>query len=142
MASHPDSRLIKVLGGGLFALGAAIAVVPQFTQCDGAMAMCLSTAKWEIAVGAAVMALAVLVIVARQRVRQAAAVGAGALAMLSIALPTAITGLCADPMMRCQMYLRPSIIVLGVITLALSVGVLGVAAFARRPAGESDRPAA
>ncbi len=136
MAVPSHSRLVTALGGVLLALGAAVAIVPRFTECSSPTAMCRSTARWEIVVGAAIAVLAVLVIVTPRRVRQAAALGAAALAVLSILLPTSITGVCSDPMMHCRKYLEPTSILLGVVALVVSLVVFGLVTLSgKRPAG-------
>jgi hypothetical protein len=141
MASVPDSRLAKSLGALLLVFGAAIAIVPQYTKCRDAMAVCHTTARWEIVAGGAIVALAVAVIFTRRRLRLAAAVAAAGVSALSIALPTSLTGLCTDPMMRCQMYLKPTSILLGVGALVVSVLVVGLAAAAERQTSGVQREA-
>jgi hypothetical protein len=137
------SRLFTITGAVLFVIGAAVAIVPYFAKCNEPMAACVTTAKWEIVVGAGIAVLAVLVIAAtRSWVRLIAAGGATALAALSIALPTAITGLCSDPMMRCQVYFRPSSIILGVVGLIVGAGILGITVARQRSSEESARRAA
>lgn len=109
----------------LLGLGIAVAVVPQFTKCANNMAGCAGTAAAEIFVGVGIALAAVVVMLAVQPlVRIIAASVAEGLSFVVIALPLFITGTCMVDMMRCNTLMKPSLIVLGVIGVILSLVLL------------------
>lgn len=115
----------RTLASILVGLGIAVAVVPQITKCEKHMAGCAGTATAEIAVGVGiVLAALVIMLAAKPIIRIIAASVAEGLSFVVIALPLFITGTCKMDMMRCNTLMKPSLIVFGVIGVALSLALL------------------
>ena len=124
----------KVMGGLIVFLALVIAIVPAFTDClsqgraittqDGKSVpmKCHWTGIAEIGV-AIPLAMIGLLSFRKQRkesTRSLAAVGfaCGALALL---FPTYLIGVCAMPTMICNMIMRPTLVLSGILIMAASV---------------------
>ncbi|GAB4287522.1 MAG: hypothetical protein Kow0067_12570 [Coriobacteriia bacterium] len=115
----------RIVPGALVAVGVAVAVVPQVTKCATHMAGCAGTAQAEIIVGVGIaLSGLVILLAATPVVRIIAASVAEVFSFVAIALPLFITGTCGMEMMRCNVLLRPSTIVLGVVSIGLSLALL------------------
>ncbi|MBQ3795086.1 MAG: DUF4418 family protein [Butyrivibrio sp.] len=101
-------------------LGLLAAVGPRtlFPVCSAAeMKMrCYYTANAELVVGILAAAVgAALLFVADRKLKIALSAGVVILGLLILLFPTAITGVCGNPMMHCVSLTKPSLIVIGVL---------------------------
>jgi hypothetical protein len=129
----------KIMGGLLIVLGLVIAIVPVFTDClsqgkqlttaAGALVpmKCHWTAMASIGVGL-IMGLAGIFSLFSKRnetTRTLSGIG-GASGALAIAFPTVLIGVCANPMMYCNMVEKPTLILSGIVAIAASAVIFGV----------------
>jgi hypothetical protein len=150
---------MKAIGVILLIAAVAIAVVPQFTDCESqGRALTLQNGRsvpmkchWtaQAALGLA-LPVAVVGALTLFRGRKPGAtnlgiVGAG-LGAIAILLPISLIGVCASPDMICNSVMRPFMILTGgVITVASAAGFLlasrdAARARAQAPAGQSGTP--
>lgn len=125
---------MKIAAVLMIVLALLIGVVPQFTDCQSqGRQLTLENGKtipmkchWT---GQAEMALAgpllvtgsLLAINKRKETLHGLSVLGGILGIFVILLPTALIGVCANPDMICNSVMRPTLILLGSLILALSV---------------------
>ncbi|MBW3088953.1 DUF4418 family protein [Bifidobacterium sp. 82T24] len=106
-------------------LGVLIAVAPHtFAHvCKVTeMAMkCHWTARAEIGVGAMIVVLGLIALFAETKVRIGLGIAVALAGALAIAVPTVLIGVCPGAMMHCHMVARPTLIVLGVLTIVFAV---------------------
>lgn len=136
----------KVLGVALVIAAILVAVIPYFNNCtaeglfittkDGRQIdmKCYWTSRAEL--GVAIPLLAVGIITAtskRKSTLMAMAVLGGLLSAVTFALPTVLIGVCMMDK-SCLNVMKPSMMMLGVVGIALSVAV---AMFARRTNGDA-----
>jgi hypothetical protein len=128
---------VRVPGIILILLALAIAIVPQFTDCEaqghsivlpnGATIpmKCHWTARAEIATAVPLVAVGGMIAASnRQRtVRALAAVGI-LLGVMSLLLPATLIGVCPNPDMLCNMVMRPALMFAGVLAIAISLVAL------------------
>jgi hypothetical protein len=117
---------MKSAAFGIAALAAIIAVVPQLTDCGESM-RCHWTAQASIAVGIPMAASGVLAAFGRSKAaRRSLAVVGSIMGACSILLPTSLIGVCASDMMLCNLVMKPTLILSGMLVIALcAVMVLG-----------------
>jgi len=126
---------MKIIGFLIMALAVLIAVVPIFYNCqhDGkALTLvngmkvpmkCFWTAMAAIATAVPLFLIGLLQTVSRQKeTRRALGAVGGVLGIMAIALPTVLIGVCIHPDASCNLVMKPALIFMGVVTLALGVG--------------------
>jgi hypothetical protein len=104
--------------------GALIAIAPQtFAHaCNGhepAMA-CHYSQQAATGIGVVILALGVVALFVCPKVRIGLNIAALANALLLLAVPTFLIGVCKGAMMHCHMVMLPTLIVLGVLTLVFA----------------------
>jgi hypothetical protein len=124
----------KVLGGLIIVMALVVGIVPLFTDClsqgrslttsTGAQVpmKCHWTSIAEIGVALPLALVGVLTMTSKRKetMRSLAAFGV-VLGALVISFPTFLIGVCANPMMICNMIERPVLILGGALAIALSV---------------------
>jgi hypothetical protein len=129
----------KILGGLLIVLGPVIAIVPMFTDClsqgrqlattTGMMVpmKCHWTAVASIGVGIILGLVGIFSLFSKRNetFRTLSGIG-GATGALAIAFPTVLIGVCANPMMMCNMVEKPTLIASGILAIAASAVIFGV----------------
>ena len=118
--------MVRVLGIALIVLAFALAIVPQFTDCESQGSMitlangkqismkCHWTAQGEIAVAVPVAGVGFLLALARKRESKLWASGLGAvLGILPILLATSLIGTCTTATMYCNTAMKPFLFVVG-----------------------------
>jgi hypothetical protein len=126
-------RLKNALGITVMALALAIIITPQFLNCSAqghAMTLangktapmkCLWSARAEIAVGIPILASGAAMLFARKKesLRYLGILGS-ILGIFVILIPTTLIGVCNSTMV-CNTVMRPSLILLGSLTTAISL---------------------
>jgi hypothetical protein len=129
----------KIMGGLLIVLGLVIAIVPMFTDClsqgremttsTGMMVPmnCHWTAVASIGVGIIIGLVGIFSLLSKRNetFRTLSGIG-GAGGALAIAFPTVLIGVCANPMMFCNMIEKPTLIASGILAIAASAVIFGV----------------
>ncbi|KAA8830770.1 DUF4418 family protein [Bifidobacterium tissieri] len=104
--------------------GVLIAVAPQtfaYVCKVGEMPMaCHWTAQAEIGVGSLIALLGVVALFVSPQIRIGLNIGVVLGAVLAIAIPTVLIGVCPGAMMHCHMVARPTLIVLGVLSIVFA----------------------
>jgi hypothetical protein len=135
----------KVLGVSLIVMALVIGIVPLFTDCQSqgkAMVLqngmtapmkCYWTAIAEIGI-AIPLGLVGLANLLSRRKESSAGMGVVGLSLgaLAVAFPTALIGVCANPMMLCNMVMRPTLMLSGIIAMAASAGLIVMSLRARQ----------
>ncbi|PJM73028.1 hypothetical protein CS006_07215 [Bifidobacterium primatium] len=86
------------------------------------MAMkCHWTAQAEIGVGAMIAVLGLIALFVEPKIRVGLSIAVILAGVLAIAVPTVLIGVCPGAMMHCHMVARPTLIVLGVLTIVFAV---------------------
>jgi hypothetical protein len=137
----------KVLAVVMILMALVLAIIPAFTDCESQGKM-LATADgrsvsmkchWAgVAEVAAAIPLALAGIYAlrsrrKETTRFAAVVGAAS-GLMAILLPTLLIGVCANPMMICNMLMRPILLASGAIAIAASIALFFTAKEPEAPA--------
>ena len=140
----------KFLGVAMILLAVALAVAPVFTDCESHGKM-LTTADgrsvsmkchWAgVAEVAAAIPLALAGIYAlrsrrKETLRFAGIVGAASGAM-AILLPTLLIGVCASPMMICNILMRPILLAAGILAIVASIALFVTAREPELPAAQA-----
>ena len=125
---------MRILGALIMVLAVLIAVVPLFYNCqhDGksitlangmkAPMRCFWTAMAAIATAAPLFGIGFLQAFSRQRETQRSlGIIGGLLGAMAIALPTVLIGVCAHPDASCNAVMRPALIFMGALVIALSL---------------------
>jgi hypothetical protein len=126
-----------IIGIVLIVLALAIAIVPVFTDClangrslttaDGKIVpmKCHWTAIAEIGVGFLVGLVGIFYITSKRKetLRTLSGFG-GALGLLTILFPTVLIGVCANPMMACNMIEKPLLLMSGILVMGISLFIL------------------
>jgi len=129
--------LFKILAGILIILALVVIIVPQFTNCDASGRIltlesgkqvpmkCLWSARAELALGIPLLVLGVLLAIARlkETIRSLSIMGV-VLGILIVLIPTSIIGVCANPDMECLSIMKPLMIVVGILTILVSIAAL------------------
>ncbi len=123
----------KFFGITLIVLAAAIAIVPQFTQCksfssDLASKMpCQQSASAELVVGAPLAAVGASVFSMKRRSGFWGLSFIGiVLGVSAILIPTMLIGVCPGGLMHCNVLMRPLLILLGASTFIVSGWMLAL----------------
>jgi hypothetical protein len=129
----------KIMGGLLIVLGLVIAIVPVFTDClsqgkqltttAGALVpmKCHWTAMASIGVGLMLGLVGIFSLFSKRNETFRALSGVGGVSgALAIAFPTVLIGVCANPMMYCNMIEKPTLILSGIVAIAASAVIFGV----------------
>jgi hypothetical protein len=138
---------MKIMAIGIILLAIAIAVVPQFTDCKAAgreplklangattEMKCFWTAQAEVAVGIGLAAVGALLLFSKRRETQRnLGIVAAVLGGCAVLLPLALIGVCANPMMRCNSTMQPTLILAGTLTMILGVAAAIVAQRSQEP---------
>jgi len=127
----------RFFGIALVVVALAIAIVPQFTDCESQGKMitlangkqismkCHWTARAEIAIGAPLVIVGGMLAASRRKESQRnlaiLGIGLGALTMLT---PTYLIGVCTTPTMTCYTAMRPALLAAGGLAAAVSVVAL------------------
>jgi hypothetical protein len=128
----------KIMGGLLIVLGLVIAIVPVFTDClsqgraltstTGMLVpmKCHWTAVASIGVGIILGLVGVFSLFSKRNetFRTLSGIG-GATGALAIAFPTVLIGVCANPMMYCNMVEKPTLLASGILAIVASAVVFG-----------------
>ena len=140
----------KFLGVAMILLAVALAIAPIFTDCESHGKM-LTTADgrsvsmkchWAGVAGvAAAIPLALAGIYAlrsrrKETLRFAGIVGAASGAM-AILLPTLLIGVCASPMMICNILMRPILLAAGILAIVASIALFVTAREPELPAAQA-----
>lgn len=125
---------MKILGFLIVGLAVLIGVVPIFFNClhdgkaitlgDGRQIpmKCFWTAMAAIASAAPLLGVGGLMAWSRQReTRRSLGILGGILGLVVIGLPTFLIGVCAHPDASCNMVMKPALIFMGVLVIALSL---------------------
>jgi CHASE2 domain-containing sensor protein len=134
---------MKVIGGLLIALALLVGIVPMFSDCesqDRSLTLangreipmkCHWTGLAELAMAAPLLVVGALMTTSKRteslRNMNVIAVVAGIAVIL---LSSTLIGVCANPDMRCNAVMRPSLILAG--SLVVALGVVGVLQALRR----------
>ncbi len=125
---------MRVLASLTILLSLVIGIVPQFTDCESTgrhltladgreiPMKCHWTARGELAVAAPAAVVGVgMLLTKRKETRRALGVTSGVLGIATILLPTALIGVCGSPEMICNSTMRPLLILMGSLVIAISV---------------------
>ena len=127
---------MKAAGIVLILLALAIGVVPQFTDCHSQGRMielangrtidmkCHWTARAELAVAAPLLLIGLLTLTGKRKdtLRSLSIVG-GVLGLFAILLPTALVGVCMSDEMLCNIAMKPTLILTGILSIVTSTAV-------------------
>ncbi len=135
----------KIMGGLSICLALAIAILPMFTDCQSqGKAITLANGKtvpmkchWtgvaELGIAVPLAMVGVFEIFSkRKESNNILSSTGGALGIMAILFPTALIGVCSNPMMLCNSVEKPGLIALG----ALTIGVSAVVFFTSRKIAE------
>lgn len=134
---------MKVIGGLLIALALLIGIVPMFSDCQSQgrsltlangreiPMKCHWTGLAELALAAPLLVVGALMITSKgaESLRNLSLTG-GVAGILVILLPATLIGVCANPDMRCNAVMKPSLILSG--SLVVALGLVGVMRSLRR----------
>jgi hypothetical protein len=125
---------MKVTAVVLIVLAVGIAVVPMFTDCLSQGKSLKTTTGMSVPMkchwsGVAELALAVPLAVVggllafsrRKESRRNLSIVGAALGAVAILVPTALIGVCASSDMLCNSVMRPALILMGTLTIAMSL---------------------
>ncbi len=126
---------MKAIAIVLLVLAVVLMVVPSFFTCASSgrsiqlpsgkniPMKCLWTARAEIGLGILLLAVGVLLFISRKlETIRSLSILALILGILIILLPTVLIGVCGNPEMPCAAVMKPTLLLIGIIT-----GVLGIA---------------
>jgi hypothetical protein len=140
-----------VLGATMIVLALVVAIAPVFTDCES-QGKTLTTADgrsvsmkchWTgIAEVAAAIPLGIAGIYAlrgrrKETIRFAGIIGAVS-GLLAILLPTLLIGVCGNPMMTCNLLMRPILLASGILAIVAGVALFVVARDPELPAGQAS----
>ncbi|MBW3091433.1 DUF4418 family protein [Bifidobacterium sp. 82T10] len=106
-------------------LGALIAVAPQTFAyvCkveDGMKMACHYTAQAALGIGVVIALLGVIGLFVEPKVRAGLNIAVALNALLAVAVPTVLIGVCKGAMMHCHMVTLPTLIVLGALAVVFA----------------------
>ena len=109
-----------------FVLGVLIAVAPRtFAHVcevkDNMPMACHYTAQAELGIGVVIALLGIIALFCSPKIRTGLNIAVALNALLSLAVPTVLIGVCKGAMMHCHMVTLPTLVVLGVLTTVFSV---------------------
>jgi hypothetical protein len=127
----------RALGVSLIVMALVIGIVPLFTDClsqgrtmvlqNGMTApmKCHWTAIAEIGIAIPLGLVGLFNVFSRRKEASASLASVGfALGALAALFPTALIGVCANPMMLCNMVMKPTLVLSGIIAMAASTGMV------------------
>ena len=142
---------MKALGAIIVILALVIGVVPQFTDClsqggsselpSGAFIpmRCHWTRQAEVAVAFPLGIVGIAVLTSRRKsTLRTLCIVTISLGLGAILLPTVLVGVCSSRDMICNMLMKPTLVLAGILTMA--VGLVGLVYL--RDDGSQDSPAA
>jgi hypothetical protein len=142
---------MRAIGAIIVVLALVIGIIPQFTDClsqgsaielpSGATIpmRCHWTRQAEVAVALPLGVVGVAMIASRRRhTRRALSIVTASLGLAAVLVPTYLIGVCASEEMICAMVMKPTLLLAGILTMA--VGVVGLVYL--RDDGGQDNPAA
>ena len=106
--------------------GVLIAVAPQaFAHVcevkDNMPMACHYTAQAELGIGVVIALLGIIALFCSPKIRTGLNIAVALNALLSLAVPTVLIGVCKGAMMHCHMVTRPTLIVIGILALLFAV---------------------
>ncbi len=126
---------MKAIAIVLLVLAVVLMVVPSFFTCASSgraiqlpsgkniPMKCLWTARAEIGLGILLLAVGALLFISRKlETIRSLSILALIIGILIILLPTVLIGVCGNPKMPCAAVMKPTLLLIGIIT-----GVLGIA---------------
>lgn len=136
----------NLIGIALIVFALAVAIIPQVSTCEyngkfmtlasgmTAPMKCSWSAKAEIAAGVPLLAVGVMMITSRRKesLKNLSVMGA-ILGAFVMAIPTSLIGVCSSQM-PCNLIMKPSLIGLGALATAASLGMLITAQFGKKEA--------
>jgi hypothetical protein len=128
---------MKIAAALIVILALVIGLVPQFTDCQSqGRALTLSNGKttpmkchWtaiaEIGMAVPLLGVGAVTAVSKRKESRRIIAGLGALlGVLVILFPTALIGVCASADMLCNSVMKPTLILSGILIVAISAGTL------------------
>ncbi|MCL7454305.1 MAG: DUF4418 family protein [Anaerolineae bacterium] len=128
---------MRVIGAIIIILVLAIGIIPQFTDClsqGGAIELpggatipmrCHWTRQAEVAVAIPLGVVGMAMVASRRRhTQRVLSIVTMSLGLAAVLLPTYLIGVCASEEMICVMVMKPTLILAGILTMA--VGLVGL----------------
>jgi hypothetical protein len=128
---------MKIAAAIVIILALVIGILPQFTDCQSqgkAIALpngktipmkCHWTAQSEIAMAVPLFGLGIVMGVVKRKESRRILAGIGALlGLFVILLPTVLVGVCASADMLCNSVMKPTLILSGILIIAISIVTL------------------
>jgi hypothetical protein len=146
---------MKIVGIAFIILALVIGIVPMFTDCQSqgrAIELpagktipmkCHWTGTSELVIGGSLLVLGVLLLRSKRRetMRSLAVLGI-VLGTFSILLPTVLIGVCASDEMLCNVLMKPTLILTGILTIIASIAAFVLAGRQpEEPAASAGLPA-
>jgi hypothetical protein len=140
-----------VLGVVMIITALMLAIAPVFTDCES-QGKALTTADgrsvsmkchWtgvaEVAPAIPLALAGIYALIGRRKetTRFAAIIGAVS-GLLAILLPTLLIGVCGNPMMTCNLLMRPILLAAGILAIVASVALFIIAREPELPAGQAS----
>ena len=129
--------MFKIAAAIIVVLALVIGILPQFTDCQSqgkALVLqngktvpmkCHWTAIAEIAMAVPLFGLGAVMSVSKRKESRRILAGLGiVLGIFVILLPTALIGVCASAEMLCNSVMKPTLILSGILIIAISLAVL------------------
>ena len=129
--------MFKIAAAIIVVLALVIGILPQFTDCQSqgrAIALqngktvpmkCHWTAIAEIGMAVPLLGVGAVTAVSKRKESRRIIAGLGAvLGAFVIMLPTVLIGVCASADMLCNSIMKPTLIMAGILTIAISAGML------------------
>jgi predicted cobalt transporter CbtA len=114
--------LMRIAGFAIIILAAVIGIVPQLTDCfhEGVAGTCHWTAQAALASAVPLAVLGAMCGFGKSRsTRRSLSVIGVIVAVFVILLPTYLIGVCSSDAMRCNIIMKPTLIMAGLIVAAL-----------------------
>jgi uncharacterized membrane protein YkvI len=128
---------MKVAAVAIVALAILIAIIPIFSDCESqgrtltlengrqVSMKCHWTARAELALGVPLLAVGGLLAFSRRKeTRRNLGIMGAVLGAVVILMPTALIGVCVNPDMPCVGIMKPALILLGVLMVAINLAVV------------------
>jgi hypothetical protein len=129
--------MFKVLAACIIILALVIGIVPQFTDCQSqgkALTLangktvpmkCHWTAEAEIALATPLLGVGIVMAISKRKESRRILAGLGVLlGVFVILLPTVLIGVCTSPDMICNSVMKPTLILSGIVVIAISIASL------------------
>jgi predicted cobalt transporter CbtA len=117
---------MKLAGFAVIILAAVVGIVPHFADCshDSSAGRCHWTAQASLASAVPLAVLGGMCGLGRSKsARRSLSVIGAILGIFVILLPTRLIGVCASDSMRCNMIMKPTLIMSGLIVAVLCVAM-------------------